>query len=200
MKRDESQFEWRELAEEWRHKHAPPAGLESRLLAEFRTRKPKSARNIRTWWMAAAAAITLITLIAGASIWNNNQPQKPAVVFDRPEPLRPAPKPAPAPSQLANAITPQPIGNRRTPKRFKPPVREVVPVTSASTQEVYTEFFPLEEGPISIDRGSVVRVRVPRSAMFRVGLPVNMNRLNDSIQADLVLSEDGIARAVRFVQ
>ena len=57
-----------------------------------------------------------------------------------------------------------------------------------------------EEGPISMDRGSVVRVRVPRSAMFRVGLPVNMNRMNDSIQADLVLSEDGIARAVRFVQ
>ena len=199
MKR-ESQFEWRELAEEWRDKHAPPAGLEPRLLAEFRTKKPKPARNMRALWMAAAAAIALITLFAGSTIWNNNQPQKPAVVFDRPQPLRQDPKPAPVPPQLANAITPRPLGNGRTPKRFKPPVREVVPVANASNQEVYTEFFPLEEGPISIDRGSVVRVRVPRSAMFRVGLPVNMNRLNDSIQADLVLSEDGIARAVRFVQ
>ena len=199
MKRDESQFEWLELAEQWRYKHAPPAGLESRLLAEFRGKHRKSARNMRAWWMSAAA-VALITLIAGASIWNNNQPQKPAVAFDRAEPQSPAPKPASAPLQVAKAITPQPHGTSRATKRFKPAAGKVIPVINASTQEVYTEFFPLEEGLISVDRGSIVRVRVPRSAMFRVGLPVNMNRMNDSIQADLVLSEDGIARAVRFIQ
>ena len=200
MKRDESKFEWRDLAEQWRHKHAPPVGLESRMLAEFRSKKPKSAPSMWAWRMAAAAAIALITLIAGATAWNNKLPQKPAVVLVQPPVLRPDPKPAPATSQVAKAITPHPSRSRRTPIHDRRPVSEVIPVTNASAQEVYTEFFPLEEGLISIDRGSVVRVRVPRSAMFRVGLPVNMNRMNDTIQADLVLSEDGIARAVRFIQ
>jgi hypothetical protein len=33
-----------------------------------------------------------------------------------------------------------------------------------------------------------------------VGLPVNEERANERIRADMVLGQDGIARAVRFVQ
>jgi hypothetical protein len=36
--------------------------------------------------------------------------------------------------------------------------------------------------------------------MRLVGLPVNEERANERIRADMVLGQDGIARAVRFVQ
>ena len=203
MKRDDSQFEWRQLAAEWRAKHTPTEDLESRLIGEFR--KMNAARasrnratNMRMFWLATAA---VMVLIAGASLWNYRQPQKPIVALVQPlrfEPTVAIKAPQPVKSLVAARAVP---AKKRMPRRrTEPSAGEVIPVSNASAQEVYTEFFPLEEGPTSIDRGSVVRVRVPRSAMFRVGLPVNMNRLNDSIQADLVFSEEGIAKAVRFVQ
>jgi hypothetical protein len=48
--------------------------------------------------------------------------------------------------------------------------------------------------------GSVLRVELPRSALRAVGLPVNENRLSERIDADVLLGQDGLARAVRFVQ
>ncbi len=207
MKRDESQFEWRELARQWRETHTPSANLESQLVEEFRRKHgataPKPRLNGRVWWLAAAA---VFALIAGASVWSSKPQRNPSLAFDQPVPPAPlAPVPAMdapkvVPAQMAVARTPAQSKRRVPAPRMQPQADEVVPALSASVPETYTEFFALEEGPISIDRGSVVRVRVPRSAMFRVGLPVNMNRMNDAIQADLVLSEDGIARAVRFVQ
>ena len=48
--------------------------------------------------------------------------------------------------------------------------------------------------------GRVVRVRVPRTAMLQFGLPINENRASELVKADVVLGEDGLARAIRFVQ
>ena len=203
MKRDETQFEWRELAEEWRAKHTPPEGLEASLVSEFRRKHAvavaKPIRDLRVWWMVAAAA--MLVVFSGV-IWNLRQPQKSPIAFVPPPVAQPVETLKPNPPQVAAMVSPLSIQAKpryRTPKR-QALSEPVIPATTAAKRETYTEFFPLEEGPISIDRGRVVRVRVPRSAMFNVGLPVNMNRWNDSVQADLVLSEEGIARAVRFVQ
>jgi len=66
-------------------------------------------------------------------------------------------------------------------------------------QEVATEFIPL--GPLeSPVRGSLVRMRLPRSALTVFGLPVNQNRMAERISADVLFGEDGVARAIRFVQ
>ena len=46
----------------------------------------------------------------------------------------------------------------------------------------------------------VVRVRLPRSAMRSVGLPVNEDRWMEQVPADVLLGQDGVARAVRFVK
>jgi hypothetical protein len=51
-----------------------------------------------------------------------------------------------------------------------------------------------------VEDATVVRVQLPRSAMRMVGLPVNEERAGERIRADVVLGQDGIARAVRFVQ
>jgi hypothetical protein len=39
---------------------------------------------------------------------------------------------------------------------------------------------------------------MPRSALVSFGLPVNAERAGQPIRVDLILSEDGVARAIRF--
>jgi hypothetical protein len=50
------------------------------------------------------------------------------------------------------------------------------------------------------ETAQVVRVRMPVGALAKWGMPVRAANLNQSIDADVVLGEDGLARAVRFVQ
>ena len=46
----------------------------------------------------------------------------------------------------------------------------------------------------------IVRVQLPRSAMTQFGLPVNMDRADQPVKADVIMGIDGIAQAIRFVQ
>jgi hypothetical protein len=71
----------------------------------------------------------------------------------------------------------------------KPPAREVV-----------TQFFPLMEDPPPFERGELLRVSLPASAMRSVGLPVNEERLTETVQADVLVGQEGLARAIRFVR
>jgi hypothetical protein len=70
------------------------------------------------------------------------------------------------------------------------------------TREVQTEFLPLTvyRTLSPLEQGQIVRVQLPRSALHAVGLPVNMERFREPVQADVVLAEDGTALAVRFVR
>jgi hypothetical protein len=55
------------------------------------------------------------------------------------------------------------------------------------------DFMPLESGQI-------VKVEMPRAALLAIGLPVNAQRAGESIKAELLVGQDGIARAIRFLQ
>jgi len=68
--------------------------------------------------------------------------------------------------------------------------------------EIATEFMPVGYGsPMSLqDGGQVMRVELPRSALAGFGLPVNMDRVNERVKADVLVGTDGQARAIRFVQ
>ena len=46
----------------------------------------------------------------------------------------------------------------------------------------------------------MLRVQVPAPAMRTVGLPVLEERLADPIQADVLIGEEGMPRAIRFVR
>jgi len=94
--------------------------------------------------------------------------------------------------------------------QFTPPVA-VVPVSppvpakavikqKTPPREVVTEFFPLMEDPPPFERGELLRVSLPASAMRGVGLPVSEDRLTDTVQADVLVGQEGLARAIRFVR
>ena len=75
-------------------------------------------------------------------------------------------------------------------------------VTDPEASEVVSPFMPLgDTNPANIQEGAqVVRVELPRYAMARFGLPVNMERYDERVKADVWLGADGLARAIRFVQ
>lgn len=63
-------------------------------------------------------------------------------------------------------------------------------------------FIPLPDAP-QIDPNddvNVIRMELPRSAMLTVGLDVNPDQVSGTVQAEVMLGSDGLARAVRFVE
>jgi hypothetical protein len=68
--------------------------------------------------------------------------------------------------------------------------------------EIATEFLPVavEDGWTPLDGGRLVRVKLPRSALGVFGLPVGEERGPERVQADVMLSNDGVLRAIRFVR
>jgi hypothetical protein len=80
---------------------------------------------------------------------------------------------------------------RKTARRVRGPV--------TGPQEVVTDFFPLMDPAPPFERGQLLRVELPASAMQMVGLPVREDRLADSVQADVLVGEEGLPRAIRFV-
>jgi hypothetical protein len=76
------------------------------------------------------------------------------------------------------------------------------PAQAADAQEVATEFIPLvQAGPYTqAEEGHLVRVELPRSALASFGLPVNAEAAGDRVKADVLMGQDGVARAIRFVR
>jgi hypothetical protein len=101
-----------------------------------------------------------------------------------------------------------PVGrSRKTARRKKSQSSQSAAVPSAvraqrPQSEVATEFFALPYAPrlTSFEGAQVLRVRLPRASMTMLGLPVDQSGFSDRIKADVVLGEDGIARAIRFVR
>jgi hypothetical protein len=66
--------------------------------------------------------------------------------------------------------------------------------------EVVTEFLPLPYYHVPMNTGSTVRIEVPVTALVSFGIAPNDFEGNSTVQADVLVGEDGLARAVRFVR
>lgn len=76
------------------------------------------------------------------------------------------------------------------------------PSPAADAQEVATEFIPLTQAGAytQAEEGHLVRVELPRSALASFGLPVNAEAPGGRVKADVLMGQDGVARAIRFVR
>lgn len=68
--------------------------------------------------------------------------------------------------------------------------------------EIATSFIPLAGGRNFAPAESLqmMRVELPRSALVSFGLPMNVERADQRIKADVLVGNDGVARAIRFVR
>ena len=158
-----------------------PERVETALVAELRRRNRRILAG-RTAAVGALAAAVMFGLFL-------TQPTKPV-----------APPPIAA-SATIEKFTPVPSAppvalNARVKRRRAPrPVEQRVAAVDRS------EFIPV--GPWQamepMERGSIIRVRLPKSSLPGFGIPVSADRWHETIPADIVLAEDGSMRAVRFV-
>jgi hypothetical protein len=82
----------------------------------------------------------------------------------------------------------------------KPPVARKVMHRKARPREVVTDFYPLIEDAPPFEGGELLRVSLPASAMRDVGFLVSEERLTETVQADVLVGQEGLARAIRFVR
>jgi hypothetical protein len=109
------------------------------------------------------------------------------------------PEPQKAPEQAENRVP-----RRPAPKPVRRPTRRAPETQMANhaSSEIATDFMPLGDANALVlqDGGQIIRVKVPRSTLVRFGFPVNMDRYNENVKADVIVGVDGLARAIRFVQ
>jgi hypothetical protein len=168
-----------------------PASLEPKLLEAFRRHH---SRRARTPWLlvAALAAAMALAFYVGRT---------------------PGPRPAPLPASPMQQVVQTPPGGpaagedtvspvaqrvsqppRESHERLRPPS-----AAERASGEIMTEFFPLMDVAPPLGHGQLLRVAVPASAMRTVGLPVREERLNETVEAEVLIGEEGMARAIRFV-
>jgi hypothetical protein len=191
---------------------AAPASLEASLLMAFRARQavvPIPKKQSRSYyWVAAVAAMLLIAISVFVFRWTNRPVEDPRQA-NRQEELQRKPQVVESPApQFANngpvpdddvlPVSPKPRRNRP----FNPRRAPNAQVANHVTNEIATDFIPLSYMSTAglQDGGQIVRVQLPRSALANFGFPVNMDRYNEKVKADVLFGVDGTARAIRFVQ
>lgn len=89
-----------------------------------------------------------------------------------------------------------------SPKPAPAPATAAVQAVAPAAEEDTDGFYPLPEAEAlpAVESAMVVRVQLPASSLQLMGVPVGEEREDSSIQADLLLGQDGLARAVRLVE
>lgn len=162
-----------------------PAHLESALVSAFREhrrsleRKQHRQHRTRLHWLEWSALTAAAAVLLAIGAWNFSRPRingtdtNPSVVVKSPA--------------TSNA-------NRAA--------QQTAPVETATAEDSNSDFVPLPYGESlsADDSGLVVRVSMTRSALGSLGYPVDEVHAGDVVQADLLVGEDGLPRAVRLVQ
>jgi hypothetical protein len=190
----------RELADADAHLTAP-ADLEARVLSRWEragdvtiSRAPRvSGARV----MIAIAAVLLL-FIAGSTRFDHTAVPTPVRTVV-PTPGRAAPLPVdtatPTPSQIT-AELPDSAAVASVASRTNTIRRRNIP---ASPRRQIVEFVPLVPMTPGEMSGSfqIVRVQMPRAALGGLASRIPISSVDDPVQADLLLGEDGLARAIR---
>jgi hypothetical protein len=193
-----------------------PDGLEFELRRAFRERHAASAPVVvgnsnRRYWLAVAAAVLLLVGSVAVMRLRSTQPtprENQIATDDRDASPKKSPSPATVDVASSSDHEPERVAQNKPRRRHVAAAsrnsqnRRADAVATNHVREVATEFIPLSysSGVSFQDGGQIVRVELPRSALVNFGLPVNMDRLNEKVKADVWLGVDGLAHAIRFVQ
>jgi hypothetical protein len=206
-----------------------PAPVETNLRAAFRQRgatgahapainTPARAQRWMQWATAAAAAIATVCAIQAFRLRETPARLLKADNVANLSQMR-TPLPADIKAEQINAPT---VAKGVEPPRSQQPKNSTRPIerpdyvafgakndgrapdakTTAAEQEIMTDFMPLTYGAALSpnEGGQLVRVELPRSALVSLGLPMNVDKLDERVKADVLLGHDGLARAIRFVR
>jgi len=207
--------------EHWREKEGAGQGLG----IESAVQAPARSRSV---WPGAAAAIVIASLGVMLLEWNTRRfaieppdhsanlaaSQASAPVPEATELKAPESQPAPVPASTAAAREPgTPPASEVTlqaasadPRPAKASREDASANVEQAARQARSDFVPpfvpLFYGgdPLLAGGGQVWRVEMPRAALQTFGMPLVEESSTGHVQVDIMLGEDGIARAIRFVQ
>jgi hypothetical protein len=183
----------------------------------------ESPRRWSRWLMAAAAALMLAAILVALQVLHQ---QSTAESSTNPEPAAVAQEsPSKDATPPTNGVTSQPsressitkkedgqsaarndktnnaprLPHRRMRAVFRPELANTT--RGLTSSETVTEFIPLTAiaDATAMHSGTIVRVEMPRASLIAMGLPLNAERAHETVKADIVVGDDGLARAIRLV-
>ena len=216
-----------ELAQSMEGREAP-AYVEHSLRDAFLARCEGPRSRFAFWtlsrreWSLRLAGVAAVLLIAvtGALLWRTPAPEaKPVAVEPAQHPTLQATQQAPlaAAGETLQARTPSPRiaaeEGRRTVAAAQTAEPQEEPKEAARAAEGGSDrtelrqpamaegFVPLFYGgdPGLLETGQVLRVELPTGVLESFGIPVHEELRARRVRADLLVGEDGTARAIRFV-
>lgn len=177
-------------------------------------------------WQAATAGSVLFLLIAGAFVWFSSSPQTEIaavadekinfVLEDKFVASDVKAETTPSNSSEPQAETSATVRQKDLLVKAEKTLTEPVPrtkknraettpqkitnakIAGSSKTEIATEFIALSYLPAS-ESGQVVRVKVPRSMLVSLGVSTNVERSKEMVNAEVIVGDDGAARAIRFL-
>jgi hypothetical protein len=166
-----------------------PAQVEQVLLHAFREQQARRVASRRWWpvWIAAAA------LAGGLMLMALLLPRRHREIAHTPPP---PPAERPVPVVTAPALGQQAVAAKAPARRPRRAVRSI------RRPPVDSEFVALVPGQplFPEDFSGIVRVALPVSELARLGFPAVEEPRARRVTADLLLGQDGMAKAVRFVR
>jgi hypothetical protein len=148
-------------------------------------------RRRRLLWGLAAAAVLLMTMTF--AVWLRRPAPGNGRAITHHPPSRPNPSPALetriATQPASEKIRRRPVGGRRRPGD---------PVNSHAQEALFPLTYVARSGPEEFIQ--TVRVEISRATLQSMGLLINLDRGDGMIRADLIIGEDGVARAVRLIK
>lgn len=186
-------------------RQAPPR-VEAELLMALRSQRHHQTKSLPirmqwlSWHLAMVATAMLLIALAGfawMSFHRQPQPQQALMATAPPTfpPSAPAPESVPEKELVATASKPVRLMTTRVLPRRSNHLPAIKP------SEPSLPFYSLvEEGQMApLESGRIVRIEVPASSLVKLGVPLTEKTLSQPVQADLLLGQDGLARAIRFV-
>lgn len=172
--------------------------------------------NVLKWLVGGAAmtavAASILTLLLFRPASNNDKGtvavlspvsttiEKPADTVNAPsEPVATeakVPKGSNAARQVVNHIAARP---RTAEKGTQTAVKTEVAAKTAPKEEIKTDFIALSYAR-DPESGQIVRVKVPSAMMVSLGLVSSVKTPTDMVDAEVLVGDDGLTRAIRFIR
>lgn len=192
-----------------------PAHIEAALISAYRARTEASlpaassrpGRRVLSigYWGIAAALVVALLGVTTFRLLRINQPDE----TRSPRSALPIISPAP-PRQTARDVAPERIEPKAVPapkaananlsvKQAAP--RSTIPKEPPAPVEIASDFIQLASNAelSSMESGQLIRVQLPRNVMASYGIPVNQERADEPVTAQVLIGQDGWARAIRFL-
>jgi len=182
---------------------APSPLLEDRLRDAFRRESGKKAVFVRKRRLVAGFGIAAVAAILLAVAWIGTQAKKPVV--DAQPKLAAQGRSDQLLRASSSTSTREPFATS-TETAVKT-VRQAAHkpqsnIDASQSMEEATEFMRIAytDSVLPTEQVNVVRVQMPEAALAMYGLPVDGSHLDAKVYADVVVGQDGVARAIRFVR